>query len=220
VLKKYQCWDRVPQSVRDFLLKADPAYLFPTAEDKKQCSCIEFRVMGSEYLIEAGRKTAESLGLSTSILATTLNDIEAKPIGEFLANIAQEIEAFGRPFTPPCVLLVGGEAVVPIGKTTGRGGRNQELVLSAAPIIDGSANIVIGSIDSDGSDGPTDIAGGIVDGRTMTRLHKAGVDLDAELKNHNSGFVLETLKDTIYTGSTSTNMRDIRVIYVGGRKQN
>ena len=108
--------------------------------------------------------------------------------------------------------------MVPIGKSTGRGGRNQELVLSAAPIIDGSENIVIGSIDSDGSDGPTSTAGGIVDGQTMTRLNKASIDLHAELKNHNSGFVLETLKDTIYTGSTSTNMRDIRVIYVGGRK--
>jgi len=179
---------------------------------------MEFRVMHPGYLIEAAQRTAEELGISASILATTMNDIEARPMGEFLANIAQEIEVFGRPFKPPCVLLVGGEAVVPIGKSTGIGGRNKELVLAAAAIIDGSRNIVIGSVDSDGTDGPTNTAGGIADGQTMSRLHEEGIDLYAELNNHNSEFVLNRLNDIIHTGSTSTNMRDIRVIYIGSRK--
>lgn len=218
VLHKYRCWERVPQSVRDYLSKADPVNLFPTDEDRKHCNYMEFRVMHPGYLIEAAQRTAEELGITASILATTMNDIEARPMGEFLANIAQEIEVFGRPFEPPCVLLVGGEAVVPIGKSTGIGGRNKELILAAAAIIDGSRNIVIGSVDSDGTDGPTNTAGGIADGQTMNRLHEEGIDLHAELNNHNSEFVLNRLDDIIHTGSTSTNMRDIRVIYIGGRK--
>ena len=81
----------------------------------------------------------------------------------------------------------------------------------------GSKNIGIGSVDSDGTDGPTEYAGGIVDGETTDRVAKAGFNLDAELKNHNSNPVLKALDDLIYTGHSGTNVRDLRVIYVAGR---
>lgn len=220
VLKKYNCWDRIPQSVRNFLSKEDPKYLFPTPEELNQRPYHIYRVMGPEYLIEGARNKSESLGLRTAVLATSMNDIEAKPAAEVLANIAMEIEAMGRPHEPPCVLICGGEVVVAIGKATGIGGRNQEFVLSMAPILDGSENIAVASMDSDGTDGPTDIAGGVVDGYTMERIREANIDLNAELGNHNSGFVLGKLGDQIFTGSTSTNMRDIRIMYISGKMAN
>jgi glycerate-2-kinase len=77
-----------------------------------------------------------------------------------MASIALEVEICGRPFKTPCILLLGGELTVTVGIEMGVGGRNQEFVLSATPRIEGSKNIVIASADSDGTDGPTDAAGG------------------------------------------------------------
>ena len=215
VLKKYQIWEKVPASVRAFLDKADLAYLRPTAEEFRQRPYYIYQVMGPESLLDAAKAKAEEMGLNTTVLATSLNDIEAQPTGAILATIAQEAEVLGRPLEPPCVFLLGGEVVVPIGQETGVGGRNQELVLAAAPRIAGSKNIVIASVDSDGTDGPTDVAGGIVDGDSMNRIKQLGFDLGEELRRHNSYPVLEKLNDVIVTGNTGNNVRDLRVIYVG-----
>jgi glycerate-2-kinase len=157
------------------------------------------------------------MGLNTAIIASSLSDVEAQPIAETLAYIAQEIETYGRPFKPPCVLLCGGELIITVGEETGVGGRNQEFVLSAAPRIAGSKNIVIASVDSDGADGPTDMAGAIVDGYSMERAKEAGVDIFEELRKHNSTMTLNELGDTIYTGIQGTNVQDLRIVYVGKR---
>ena len=214
VLNKYHIWDKVPQSVRTFLSKADPAYLRPTPDELKQRPYYIYQVMGPEYLIDAAEAKAREMGLNTTVLATSLNDVEAKPVGSIIAAIAQEAEVLGRPLKPPCVFLCGGEVVVPIGQETGVGGRNQELVLAAAARIAGSDNIVIGSVDSDGTDGPTDVAGGIVDGLTAERIRQSGFDLAEEINRHNSNPILRALNDTIFTGNTGNNVRDLRVIYV------
>ncbi len=214
VLKHYQCWDTVPESVRTYFLKKDPRFLPPTPEEWQQRPYYRFRVAGPELMIEAAREKAESMGLNTTVLATSLNDIEARPVAEVLAHIAEEEEIKGRPIEPPCVLICGGEVVVAIGNTRGIGGRNQEMVLYMAQRISGSKNIVIGSVDSDGTDGPNEYAGGIVDGETIGRVAEARFNLESELKEHNSNPVLKALDDLIYTGSTGTNVRDLRVIYV------
>jgi glycerate 2-kinase len=215
VLKSYNCWERVPKSVRRFLLAADPRYLHLRPEEKQDTPCYEFRVMGPEYMIDAARARAEELGLNAVILATSLNDIETRPIAEALAYIATEIEALGRPFKPPCLLISGGELVVAVGEATGRGGRNQEFVLATAAHIAGSRNIVIASVDSEGTDGPTDAAGGIADGETLARVQAAGIRLAEELANHNSYPTLAALDDLIFTGIRGMNVRDLRLIYVG-----
>ncbi len=215
VLKKYDCWDRVPESIRKFLNKADPQYLPPTQRELRQMPYYFYRVMGPEYMLEAARLKAANIGLNTTIIASSLNDIEANSLAEIFANIAIESEVTGNPFKPPCVFICGGELVVKIGKAKGIGGRNQEFVLCAAQLIAGRKNIVIASVDSDGTDGPTDIAGGIVDGHTMERIAKAGIDLPQELKNHNSSYVLKTLGDAIYIEYTGANVRDLRTVYIG-----
>jgi glycerate-2-kinase len=112
-------------------------------------------------------------------------------------------------------LITGGELLVAVGEATGLGGRNQEFVLWAAPMIEGRENIVIASADSDGTDGPTYAAGGLVDGFTVKRAREAGIDLFRELDNHNSYAVLEKLGDHITTGARGTNVRDLRLVYVG-----
>lgn len=216
VLKLYNCWERVPASVRDFLTRADPQYNHLSQEEKTRTPNYEFRVMGPEYLLHAAQRRAQELGLNAVILATSLNDVEARPIGETFAYIAGECETLRRPFAPPCLLICGGELVVAVGNATGRGGRNQEFVLAAATRIAGSKKIVIASVDSEGTDGPTDAAGGIVDGETWARAGAAGIDIMAELANHNSYGALSTLGDLIYTGIRGMNVRDLRLIYIGG----
>ena len=122
-----------------------------------------------------------------------------------------------RPLATPCALICGGELVVTVGSGKGSGGRNQEFALSMAPRIAGSGRIVAASADSDGSDGPTEQAGGIVDGLTMERLGALGVDYFARMAQHDSEGALRTLDDTLDTGVRGTNVQDLRVVYVAGK---
>jgi glycerate 2-kinase len=217
VLKRYRVWDEVPQSVRTYLLKADPRYdrIRPGELDGKPQ--YHFRVMGPEYMLDAAARKAENLGITPHILVASLNDVETLDAAEVVAYLAREIEFYGRSFKPPCVLLCGGELLVTVGKATGVGGRNQEFVLSTAPLLEWSECIVVASIDSDGTDGPSDAAGGMVDGFTMARLQRAGIDVFEELHNHNSFHALKILGDNFITGAQGTNVRDLRVVYIPDR---
>jgi glycerate-2-kinase len=215
VLNKYRVWDKIPQAVRDFIVKADPEHLPPSQAEMAQRPFFQYRVIDPHRMLAAVHARARELGVNSTILATSLNDVEAKPAGEIMAEIGREAESAGRPLAPPCVLICGGEVVVAVGQETGKGGRNQEFVLAASQRIAGSEHIVVGSVDSDGTDGPTDVAGGIVDGTTADRVRAAGLDLALELRRHNSNPVLEALGDNAIIGNTGTNLRDIRVVFVG-----
>ena len=215
ILKHYGCWEKMPESVRAFLLKADPAHAPLQPEEWYEKPRHYFRVMGPEYMLEAARRKAEELGFRATILVSSLSDVEAQPTAEVLAYIAQEIEALDRPLPAPCVLLCGGELVVAVGEEQGIGGRNQEFVLATAQRIAGSKRVVVASADSDGADGLTDVAGGIVDGYTLQRASRAGIVIPEVLKRHDSYPALTALGDTIYTGIQKTNVRDLRVVYVG-----
>jgi glycerate 2-kinase len=218
VLNKYRVWDKVPQSVRDFMIKGDSAHLPPSQMELRQRPYQLYRVIDPHVMLTAALAKARQLGLNAAIFATSLNDVEARPSGEIMGELAQEIETFGRPLVPPCAVICGGEVVVAVGQEQGKGGRNQEFVLAAAPRIAGSNNIVIGSMDSDGTDGPTDVAGGIVDGATVDRTVAGGFDIATELRRHNTTPVLDALGDAVMTGNTGTNLRDMRVMYIGGRQ--
>jgi glycerate 2-kinase len=219
ILKRYELWDKVPPSVRSHLKKTHTdtrydAYETPIHSLFYYDPVYRFRVMGPEYMLEGAKKRAEELGLEAHILCSSLNDIEASNVGQTLAGIALEVEHQSRPFKPPCVLIFGGEPTVSIGQTKGKGGRNQEFVLATAPWIYGSENIVVVACDCDGTDGPTDVAGGVVDGYTMKRAEEAGLDLYEELNNHNSYEALTKLQDTIYTGVLGQNLRSLFIVYI------
>ena len=112
---------------------------------------------------------------------------------------------------PPCAVIAGGETVVKVwGK--GKGGRNQEIALGAAEGIRGLENVVIFSVGSDGSDGPTDAAGGIVDGETAQRLERIGFSCEEALRENDSYHALQKVDGLIMTGATGTNVNDITVI--------
>ncbi len=154
------------------------------------------------------------MGIQAHILSSSINDIEASAVAGTMANIAREIERHGRPFRPPCLLIMGGEPTVSTGGATGKGGRNQEFALAVASWIGGNRRIVVGAVDSDGTDGPTEVAGGIVDGDTMQRAAAAGIDVFTELDNHNSNQVLTSLGDTVLTGQLGQNLRSLFLAYI------
>ncbi|NLK72435.1 MAG: glycerate kinase [Clostridiales bacterium] len=160
-------------------------------------------------LCEAALKNAEILGYEVNLLTTTL-DCEAKEAGKFLAAIAREANRNPKQ-KKPCAWIAGGETVVKI-IGSGKGGRNQELALAAAIGIDGWKNTVIFSVGSDGTDGPTDAAGGMVDGETVRRIKSKNASPYQLLENNDSYHALSLSGDLIKTGSTGTNVNDLMMI--------
>jgi glycerate 2-kinase len=109
-------------------------------------------------------------------------------------------------------LVLGGETTVTLGGATGSGGRNQELALAAAREIAGSEDELVLTLATDGEDGPTQAAGGVVDGATWEAIRRAGVDPEAALKGHDSGSALAAVPGALLaTGPTGTNVGDLAV---------
>ena len=150
---------------------------------------------------------AGSLGYDPIILTDTL-DCEARHAGAFMASIAKTYRDKG-----PKAFVFGGETVVTI-TGPGLGGRNQEIALSAAEKIAGLDNIVIFSVGSDGTDGPTDAAGGIVDGSTCKKLSEKGLKIYEVLKDNDSYHALKMVDGLVMTGSTGTNVNDFSVVLI------
>lgn len=135
---------------------------------------------------------------------------QAKEAGSFLASIAKTHYASGRKLA----YIAGGETVVNL-TGHGKGGRNQEIALSAAAGIDGMDNVVVFSIGSDGTDGPTDAAGGYSDGMTAAVLRNKGIDIFDVLKDNDAYNALKETDGLIITGPTGTNVNDVAVLLIG-----
>lgn len=135
---------------------------------------------------------------------------QAKEAGSFLASIAKTHISDGEKLA----YIAGGETVVNlIGK--GKGGRNQELALSASVGIAGLNNVAVFSVGSDGTDGPTDAAGGYVDDRTASKLKEKGIDVFDVLNNNDAYNALKEVDGLVITGPTGTNVNDVAVLLIG-----
>jgi len=215
ILMRYDLWDKVPGSVRGYFERADPLEETPKTADLERMGVNVHNLVFAEngMLCRAAQRRAIELGIDAAIISTSVEG-EAKDVGLVLASIAKEMERNERPFKAPCILVAGGETTVSITGGSGEGGRNQELALGAAFRIAGSKRIVIASIGTDGTDGPTDIAGAIVDGYTLGEARKGGVDLFEQLKRHDSSNAFRKLNDAIYSEDTGTNVMDLMIAYV------
>ncbi len=147
------------------------------------------------------------------ILSTVLEG-ESKELGGTFAAIAREIISQKRPLDLPCAVIGGGETTVKVSEDAGTGGPNQEFALGAANGIDRIGSVVVVGIDTDGTDGPTDIAGGVVDDQTMARAREIGIDLYACLVGHDVTPALRQLGDSIETGATGTNVNDLKFMLI------
>ena len=188
------------------LCLSDGAWALLREETPKELTNVTTLVNGSvRELCAAAAKACEGLGY-TPVLLTDCLSCQAKEAGSFLASIVRSHAGSGKSLA----FIAGGETVV---KLTGKGlgGRNQELALAAAAGIDGIANAAVFSVGSDGTDGPTDAAGGYVDGDTAAELRTQGVTIDAVLRDNDANHALQKTGGLIITGATGTNVNDVAV---------
>ncbi|AEF85951.1 putative hydroxypyruvate reductase [Treponema primitia ZAS-2] len=180
-------------------------------ETPKQLDNVETVITGSvRTLCASAAEIAKELGYAPQILCSDMNG-EAREVGILMAAIARQIA--GGQYSPsrPCAIILGGETIVHL-KGKGKGGRNQEIALAAAEGIAGIANLTIFSVGSDGTDGPTDAAGGIVDGSTAAKLKAKGLKPLDILDNNDAYNGLKTVDSLVLTGPTGTNVNDLSII--------
>ncbi len=214
VFQKYDIWDRVPKSVRHRIQLG----LAGDFEDTPKAGDAVFRRCYSELvgtniqaLIAAGR-AAQGLGYQPLILSSTVEG-EAREVVKMFTAFAKEVRSSGNPLAAPACILCGGETTVTI-QGEGKGGRNQEFALASAMIIAGMDNVLVLSGGTDGTDGPTDAAGAIADGRTIARAEAIGLDPLDCLRRNDAYHFFQPLQDLIITGPTRTNVSDVYMLLI------
>lgn len=188
---------------------SDTARKCLASETPKELTNAESVITGSvRQLCAAASKTASQLGYTPVVLSASLC-CEAREAGRFLASIAQ----YHADTDKSLAFIVGGETVVHL-TGHGLGGRNQEIALGAAKGIAGLRDTLLFSLGSDGTDGPTDAAGGWVDGTSLERLAALGIDVDAVLQDNDAYHALKAIDGLILTGPTGTNVNDLSVLLI------
>ena len=186
---------------------SDKTWKLLEQETPKELFNVSTRITGSvRQLCEAAARSCQSLGFTPMILSDHL-DCEARTAGRELSKAA--LEQRGKKLA----LIAGGETVVKL-TGSGKGGRNQELALAAAEMLRGKNNICCFSLGSDGTDGPTDAAGGYVDGDTYDALLEQGIEIDDVLRRNDSYHALKAVDGLIITGPTGTNVNDVAVVLI------
>ena len=180
-------------------------------ETPKTADNVETVITGSvSKLCLSVANAAKNLGYTPYILCTNLN-CEAREAGRFAASLAARAGCGLYGLQTPCAIILGGETVVHV-KGAGKGGRNQELALAAAEGISGMKDTLIFSFGSDGTDGPTDAAGGMADGGTAGILKDMGINISDALDKNDAYNALKAAGGLIITGPTGTNVNDAAVI--------
>jgi hydroxypyruvate reductase len=212
VFDRYGLWDFAPVSVSHRLRAGAAGDLPDTPKPGDPLfERTQSVIVGSNLLAcEAAAAAARELGLQALVL-TTYVEGEAREAGRVLAGLLREVDASGHPLERPCCLVAGGETTVTI-RGDGRGGRNQELALSAAFSLRGVRDVLLASVGTDGSDGPTDAAGAFVDGTTLERAEALGLDAARALADNDSYTLFDRLGSLIRTGPTNTNVNDLYVL--------
>ena len=194
--------------VKRYNLKLSPeAMAFLLQETPKSLDNVETQITGSvRQLCAAAEKVCRGLGYEPVVLTAELS-CTARDAGSFLGAIARTHKDTEKSLA----YIAGGETVVHL-TGHGLGGRNQEIALAAAPLLDGVKDAAVFSVGSDGTDGPTDAAGGYCDGETMAALRAKGIDVTAVLADNDAYHALKECGGLIITGPTGTNVNDLTVL--------
>jgi glycerate 2-kinase len=210
VFEKYEIWNKAPARVRQ-RIGSDGAETPKPGE--RIFDRVQNVIVGNNRLaVDAAARHARALGFRTLVLSTFVQG-EAREVARVHAAIAREIRAAGRPLHAPACVISGGETTVMI-RGRGLGGRNQEFVLAAAIDVAGLEDALILSGGTDGTDGPTDAAGAIADGTTLTRAGAKELNPAAYLANNDSYHFFDALGDLVKTGPTGTNVADVQLVLV------
>jgi len=208
ILDKYELMSRVPATVRSRIEQAVDET--PKAGDQAFRRAQNLIVGSNRLAVDAAAVKARALGYHPLVLSTFIEG-ETREIARMHVAIAREVCASGRPVRRPACLISGGETTVTI-RGQGLGGRNQEFTLAAALELDDRMTVLSGG--TDGTDGPTDAAGAIADGTTVTRAADKGLSPQAFLADNNSYRFFDGLGDLLRTGPTRTNVNDVRLLLI------
>jgi len=212
ILKRYDVWESLPQAIRQHLNRG----LEGKAPESPKPGDPHFKkvhniILGSNRIaLKAAGAKAMELALTPTTLSSFVEG-EARHVGTVIASLARETAVSESFLRRPIAVLMGGETTVAV-TGSGRGGRNQELVLSASLRINGLEGVAIASAGTDGLDGSTDAAGAIVDGSTARRAQEEGMNPVDYLDNNDSYHFFRDLEDLIITGPTGTNVNDVMIL--------
>lgn len=212
VIRDYNVADRLPKNVVDYLMNVGPEGETPKAFPNNTYYLINTLPDSCIY----AKRFAEEMGIHAVILTSYLEG-ESRDVGTVFASIAREIQAYGNPVSAPCMVLASGEATTKIldnSEITGHGGPSQEETLSFAFTADKAKGVCLLSIDSEGTDGTTPVAGGITDSQSLKAARSKGIDVFAALRGHACYEALSAMDDVVFTGNTGTNLCDFNIMYV------
>lgn len=212
VIRDYDVADRLPKSVVDYLMNVGPEGETPKAFPENTY----FLINSLPDSCLTAKRISEEMGIPAIILTSYLEG-EAKDVGTVFASLAREIQNYGNPIKPPCVLLCSGEATTKIldnSTITGHGGPGQELTLSYSISGKKAPGCVCLSIDSEGTDGTTVVAGGMTDSTSYDTACEKDIDVFENLRGHACFEALDAMGDAVFTGNTGTNLCDFNIMYV------
>lgn len=214
VVERYALQQRLPAAVLERLRAGLQGVTpdTPKAADPLFAGARTLIVGDNRTAAQAACLCAEELGYQT-LLLTTFMEGEAKEAAKFAVALAKEV-GLASPLHAPACIVLGGETTVTLGDAPGMGGRNQELALAAALALEGFPAISVASLATDGSDGPTDSAGALVDGETVARGRSLGMDATVALRGHDAYRYLRAAGDLLLTGPTQTNVNDLLFVWV------
>ena len=214
IIERYGVGEMIPVAVRSILKKGAAGEIVDTPKAGDPIfQKVQNLVIGNNRLaLVAAKGKAEALGYHTLVLSSSIEG-EAREVAIDHMIRARNVLSGSNPIRPPACIISGGETTVAI-RGDGLGGRNQEFALAAAIEIDGLGGVVAFSGGTDGTDGPTDAAGGIVDGTTVQRGRDKGLDARSYLERNDSYPFLKTVGDLLITGPTLTNVMDLRVVLI------
>jgi glycerate 2-kinase len=200
-----------PQSVTDHL---EEGHETPKPGHEAFEKLTNVIVGGSRLTASAASEKARELGYDPLLLSTYLTG-DARSVAGLHAAVVKEILESGNPLPPPCAIVTGGEATVVV-RGEGTGGPNQEFTLALALELEGVEGWAALAVDTDGADGSTDAAGGLVTGETAAAIREGGVNPAEALHENDSYNALEAGSALVTTGATGTNVNDLRVVLVSG----
>ena len=205
ILIKYDLWDKVPASVREIVEKGLKGEIPETPKPGDEVfNKVDNVVIANNLLAcKSAEKKAKELGYGAKIFSTTITG-EAREVGPFLVRKAMDELKSGE------IMIGGGETTVVV-KGDGKGGRNQEMVLSAVEILR-ETELLFASLATDGIDGNSDAAGAIADGYTMERGFLKRMNYKDYLDNNDSYHFFKNLNDLLITGPTGTNVMDVQLV--------
>jgi glycerate 2-kinase len=212
IIKENGLIGRLPKSVEDYIFNGTKEQETPKSFRRATYFMLNIVSDSCKYAAEI----AEHMGINHIILTTSIEG-ESKDAGMIMGCIAKEIITFGRPIQPPCLIFSAGETTTRIWdnkEIDGHGGPSHELTTGFAIVAREAPGACMLSIDTEGTDGTTNMAGGITDSQTYKHAVEKGIDFREALRRHATNEALSQLGDCVFTGNTGTNLCDFNVLYV------